>query len=461
MGKPIRSAASSCADVDRRRFLMSLGLLGLHAGLGMGVPHRAAAGCTAVEYAGALDEVLFVYDQSAAPHLLRQIVTILRHLPPSVRVHVLVSKNRTAEAGERLRSFGLDDFHLLVSDAESVAGDWGRDILQLGCDEDGRRLVCVPWNKSADSRDDLLRGVRHFKALEQDGFQVRLLPVAAEGGNLMVDRVDGRSVLFAGTTIVVETRAMYRAYYGTDPGPDGVAAILRDGLNVDEVVWLGPQAGGEALRQAALLFHIDMGCTLVAPGTTVVARCAAESLDESRHRAILAREAERTAEALAGRGVTPDTWPEGLDLPPDKTEREAFLDARTHWERAALRDAARDMELIAAELEGRGYEVHRLQASPERVRRFQSHTNVITGSDRLIMPLFPHRERVHGWVVQGTRGRDSVDLDLGLADSEFELGGENLAAYELYRRLHANVRTVRDYFYLAGGNVHCVIGRLS
>ena len=108
-----------------------------------------------------------------------------------------------------------------------------------------------------------------------------------------------------------------------------------------------------------------------------------------------------------------------------------------------------------------GYTVHRVDADPLRVRRFQSHTNAIVTSDRLLMPLFPSREHVHGWLLNTEDGRDRVDVELGLSDSEFDLVGDNLEAYRLFQRLHPGVRVVRDYFYLASGNVHCVVGRMS
>ena len=98
---------------------------------------------------------------------------------------------------------------------------------------------------------------------------------------------------------------------------------------------------------------------------------------------------------------------------------------------------------------------------PGRVRRFQSHTNAIVTSDRLLVPLFPFQEHVHGWLLRNQAGRDRIDVELGLNDSEFALEGDNLDAYRLYQGLHPQVRGVRDYFYLASGNVHCVIGRMS
>jgi len=42
----------------------------------------------------------------------------------------------------------------------------------------------------------------------------------------------------------------------------------------------------------------------------------------------------------------------------------------------------------------------------------------------------------------------------------YRLAGSNRRAYDLYRKLVPNVRTIPDRFYLTGGNIHCVVGRL-
>jgi len=240
-----------------------------------------------------------------------------------------------------------------------------------------------------------------------------------------------------------------------------VARILCDALGSSRVEWMGSFVGGECSRQSRLGFHIDMGMTLVSPGIAVVARCDPSALSLEAHLRLLRDEAEHTLDVLARRELAGQGWPEGLDLPREATDREAFLESRLEAEVADLAHAAAEFDAMASRLELVGYRVHRLHADPRRVRRFQSHTNAIVSRDRMIMPIFPTRSHVHGWLVHGQGGRDRVEVDLGLRDSEFDLEGDNLAALELFRSLHPDVRVVRDYFYLASGNVHCVIGRIT
>lgn len=448
--------------MERRTFLQAV--VGGVAGLAL-YPRRLAAapgaGRFVPEYAGSLDEFLFVYDQCSAPHLLREMVEILRNAPPDALIRVLVSQELAETARERLAEFGLEKAELVVSEEQDVSGDWGRDIFQLGLDGDGSRLLGVPWFKAARARSDLDRGWRQLKALAREDLAVHLIPAAFEGGNLMTDVRDNQNILFAGSTIAVETRELYKFYYGNDPGDDGVARILAEGLGADRVVWLGPRQSGQLARQSHFGFHIDMGLTLVAPGVAVVARCDPSRLGEEDHHALLKREAARTLKALARREAAGMPWPDDLDLPRDAASRAQFIEAALWRERSGIENVASEWENTAGKLSGLGYTVHRLEADPGRVRRFQSHTNAIVTADRLLMPLFPFREHIHGWLLQGDSGRDRVDVELGLTDSEFGLKGDNLAAFQLYQSLHPGVRAVRDYFYLASGNVHCVIGRMS
>jgi len=449
--------------LSRRRFLRAAA--GAALGAALPWPARAladagAGGGPIPEHAGDLSEMLFVYDQVRAPHLLREIVEIVRHAPPRARLHVLVSQPLRDEAQSRLESYGLGGAALIASAAERVSGDWGRDILQVARDPDGVRVAHVPWNKGAESRAALARGADQLGALARDGLRVRLLPAAWEGGNLMTDVTgDGRRVLFAGSTIAIETIALYRRWHDAAIGPDEAGRILGEALGCDEVVWIGPRtAAGPPQRQPHLLFHIDMGMSVIAPGVAVVARLDPDAW-RTPHRDLLAGELARTRAALERRRAdgVPSAADPGL---PEPDEEAAWIERRQAEERAALAAAARHLEDTAQLLARRGYAVHRIDTEPERARRFQSYTNVIPSRDRLIVPIYPSVERVHGWVVAGADGRNRVDVDAGVEDSDFALEDGNLAAVELYRSLHPGVRVVRDYFYMASGNVHCVIGRL-
>lgn len=450
--------------LSRRRFLRAS--LASVAGLGVGAafgPAFASAPRRGIlpEHEGRLDELLFVYDQCAAPHLTRQVVEILRLAPPDARVHMVVSRARADEARQRMANYGFDAIDWVVADVADLSGLWPRDIFQIGLGEEGQRIVHVPWAKAATTREALEGTWRVLRPLERDDLAVRLLPIAGEGGNMVAHRGPRGTTLWAGSTIAVETRALTVHYWGYDPGDAGVARVLTEAFGVDAVEWVGPRAEDTCRRQSTYVFHVDMLLNFVDRDRCVVARCDPGSLDRDEHRERLEEEAARTIEALEEREARGVPWPDDLALPRDATIRGAFLDDRLREERAWIADAAHEMDAAAAQVAGRGCDVLRLDVDPRRVRRFQSGTNVVCARDRMLVPLFPTREHVHGWVLRRDGGRDSIDVDLGLQDSDFALTGDNLARVEFYRALHPNVRAVRDYFYLASGNVHCVVGRLS
>ncbi len=110
--------------------------------------------------------------------------------------------------------------------------------------------------------------------LAQLGKDVILIEREATLGGICLNEgcIPSKALIHA-ASLAVETRALYQAYYGSDPGDDGVARILSEAFEVDRVVWLGPERSGSLTRQSRYSFHIDMGMTLVSPGIAVVARC--------------------------------------------------------------------------------------------------------------------------------------------------------------------------------------------
>ena len=60
-------------------------------------------------------------------------------------------------------------------------------------------------------------------------------------------------------------------------------------------------------------------------------------------------------------------------------------------------------------------------------------------------------------LVTDSRFAAPVKLLTGLGEAELEA---NRRAFDLYSKLVPNVRVIPDRFYLTGGNLHCVLGRL-
>lgn len=413
------------------------------------------------EYARRLEEVLIVYDQVSPDHLFREVLEILGCLPPECTVRFLASKRAEAEARARLAERGVRAEVHAVESAE-LWGDWGRDIFQASS-RDGRTVLLVPYEKTARTRGALTRGYEILKALLSPGRDVRLAPLAFEGGNLAYDRLGGERVLFAGSSVLVESDAVYRKWFGRELSERECVELLKESFSADRVVVLGRKKDGAFVRQASLLFHIDLACAIVAEGTALLQRFEAprdaeelrrEVREELELYAVDEAERKRTEDLLARKGIR-------AKLPEGPKDLEAALDAAADAELARLGEAEVELEAIRAALRELGYAIHDLPGDWRSARRTQSYANALVSRDRAIIPIFPRHGSAVARTVHLPEGRQIVEVIRVPAPEDYVLAGANLEAYRLYGKLFRDVRVVKDAFFLAGGNVHCVVGAIG
>jgi len=398
------------------------------------------------EYKRKFEEILIVYDQVRAPHYLNEILEILRCLPPKRRLLVLVSEKRKAEAEANLAVPGLKPQFITCKDAD-LWGDWGRDIFFPGR-RNGRIVLFVPYTKTAATRGRLTRGYEVLRALADDTHDVVLVPLAFEGGNMACDLVEGKRILFVGTSILVESADFYRRWFGRTLDAESCTKLIKRFFAVDEVVPVGRFKGGKPLAQSSLFFHIDLACSIVGEGVAAIERFdlpARRSDVEKDVAPELRLEAE--LEKREGRSISEKALRKRI-------EETAFFEERR------LKEAREELAAVRKIFRSLGYRVVDLPTDWRRVRRTQSYANVLVGEDRVVMPIFP---RPGAGIVRRrySKGRDVVEVISEPGRTDYAFDGWNLKNYRIYRSLFGDVRIVRDYFYLAGGNVHCVIGSLG
>jgi hypothetical protein len=373
------------------------------------------------EYARRLGEVLVVYDQVAPEHLFREVVEILGCLPSTATVHMLCSRGQEATARKRLAEHGLRA-QVLVCDFEQLWGDWGRDIFHVSW-RGGQTVLVVPYTKTATSRGALTRGYEVMRTLLGPGRDVRLVPLFFEGGNLAYDRIAGTRVMFVGNSVICESQELYRRWFDRRIEVAECIELLRRSFNVDRVVLLGRQRDGAPMPQASLLFHIDLACAIIAEGVAAV---------------------------------------QTFELPSSLTELRAEVgDEALPVEVERLREARAELAAIEQTFRGLGYRMCSLATDWRRIRRTQSYANVLIAQDRLIMPIFPRPDAGAARAVMLPSGRQAVEVLRQPAPEEYAMDGTNLANYRAYQSIFGTVRVVRDSFYLAGGNVHCVVGAIE
>lgn len=415
------------------------------------------------EYLQRMKEVLFVYDQVESGFFFSEVLSVIDNLPPDVTVYFLASSEKAEQARERLERLDLRTCEVIASPDPKLWGDWGRDIAQVAW-KGGKRVAMVPYNKMALSRGQLTRGYEILKNLKRPRIGVGLAPVSFEGGNLFYDDMDGEKVLFVGNSAILDTIKVYEIWFATQISLRDTLELFRKTFEVDRAVSLGREVGGVIIPQAAFSFHLDMAMTLIAPGRAVVAQFDPSLVDESEIKDEFDAEIRRSTRSLEERQKLEELLEKkGIkySLPATARDLVTHVDLSTKFEVKALRETAEEMDCIAGKLEKLGYKVERFETDWRHVRKYQSYINVVPSADRLIMPIFPTLENVRARSIPLPQGRTLIEIEADRGDNEYEMKGLNLKAYEFYSRLVGGVRVVQDYFYLACGNVHCILGRLS
>lgn len=422
---------------------------------------REAAQRFEPEYARGLEEVLIVYDQVARDHLFREVLEILGCLPPECTVRFLASKGAEAQARARLAERGIRaEVH--AAESAELWGDWGRDIFQVSWRE-GKTVLVVPYEKAARSRGALTRGYEILRSLLAPGRDVRLAPLSFEGGNLAYDRLGRERVLFAGSSVLVDSDAVYRKWFGRGLPERECIELLKSSFSADRVVVLGRKRDGAFARQASLLFHIDLACAIVAEGTAFLQRFEAprdadglrrEVREELELCALDEAERRRTEELLVRKGIR-------AKLPEGPKDVEAALETAVEAELARLREAEAELDTIRTALRELGYAIHDLPGDWRSVRRTQSYANALVSRDRAVVPIFPRHGSAVARTIHLPESRQIIDVIRAPAPEDYALAGANLEAYRLYGKLFRDVRVVRDAFFLAGGSVHCVVGAIG
>jgi hypothetical protein len=292
---------------------------------------------------------------------------------------------------------------------------------------------------------------------------VRQVPLFFEGGNIAHDRIAGERAVFAGNSVICESQALYKRWFNRQLTVPECLALLRRSFNVDRVVPLGRRAAGAPIPQASLLFHIDLACAVIAEGVVAIQKFAlpasyTELREEvGREIELCARDAasRRRIEALLGRkGVH-------VKLPQTGAESKAAVETAFRAEIKRLREAQDELTAIERTFRELGYRICPLETDWRRIRRTQSYANVLIARDRLIMPIFPRPDAGVARAVTLPSGRQVVEILRQPAPEDYAMQGGNLANYRVYQSIFGTVRVVRDAFYLAGGNVHCVVGAIG
>jgi len=170
----------------------------------------------------------------------------------------------------------LEDIHRFQGSA------WAQDLFESAVDREGRPVLLIPevhkWFVCPDGNApyQVISDNRFLEALEGKGFLLQKTPLTFRGGNILVDRMEGKLVAFCGGDVFRLTRTVWRAMRDGELSPDETEDTLKRLLGVDELVVLRAERS-----QPEYLFHLDQAMAFLGNGRVAVTRIVQQG--EGRH----------------------------------------------------------------------------------------------------------------------------------------------------------------------------------
>ena len=195
----------------------------------------------------------------------------------------LVTYDPQYRNGARLYLLLPDEEQLVAVDAEdyrlgSQQGTlWAQDLFEVAVASGNRTLLLTACAHKCFQSERYRRDNRvvsdnaYLACLDTDEIEVRRLPLAFKGGNVLVDELAGRRLVFCGYDSVRSTRTAWRAFEGEDISDAKISEMVKNAFNADEVVILGG-----ARTQPELMYHLDQAMMPLGGGTIAVARVLGE-----------------------------------------------------------------------------------------------------------------------------------------------------------------------------------------
>ncbi len=265
----------------------------------------------------------------------------------------LVAYDPQHRNGARLYLLLPDEDQLVVVDTEdyrlgSQHGTlWAQDLFEAATASGHRTLLLTAcahkcFQSEIDRRDRrVISDNAYLACLDSGNTEVQRTQLAFKGGNVLVDELAGKRLVFCGYDSVRSTRTVWQAFEGKELSDAQTVQMFQGALAADRIVLVGG-----ARPQPELMYHLDQAMLLLADGVVGVAKVVGE-------RPRLEPDASRIRQV------------------------EAFL--------VKLRPVLTNL----------GYTVVDIDTTVENVLKYQHYVNAIpyvdksTGQRTLLMPVFP------------------------------------------------------------------------
>jgi hypothetical protein len=382
------------------------------------------------------DRTLTIIGDYFSPRFVPEILATADALSLSEQRVFLCTETYAGALRTLLTGRGITNIMYRTVDPSSpVLTRWARDLVVAGT-RNGRPVLILSPDKHANdaSTSEALRVLLHESFPERS---VEVAPFVFEGGNVAFVNAGNSRALLVGRKVIFDNE-IYERSRGAELDRAALIETMRGTFGADTVVVLGQATEPPDVR-LYFEYHIDMGLVVLEGRRAVVSQLRFGEADEAE----LERAARLRAPVLS---------------------RYAFLDEGDVAAKLAerLHVVSREYEEYTEVLEGLGVEVHRSPVEWEHVLASMSWTNVVQAGGRILMPLYPDSLRGVTTATASEGGRTRLTVDVSGVDGEsFDLSGDNLRNYELYRDLGYDVVPVPEYLHYMGGGLHCFVNVLE
>lgn len=251
---------------------------------------------------------------------------------------------------------------------------WAQDLFEVMKGTDGRIILLTSEvhkyyssvGEEADTK--VLPDNMYLNNLSTATDEVVRIPLVFQGGNIFIDEINGKRIVFCGGDVLNETRTAWRGLTERELSDSEIIRLITLIFNTDEVVIVAVDSGDRL--QPELMYHLDQAMILLPDGVAGVAR-------------------------IVGR--------HGIDTADD--------------------DKVRDVEQFLSELRiillNLGYKLINIDITVDNLRRCQHYVNSIpyidaqTGQKTILMPVFSeHTDFDRELVRRNTASFEALDYEV-------------------------------------------------
>ena len=235
-----------------------------------------------------------VMSLSVADKTLEPQHSLLMSLPEYTQVMLLLPKNKMPAIkeelkrqpyGGRIKLISFDIRHekqtriyLFFSEKDKIVyGDvgegmtipygtvWAQDLFEVAIKPDGKKFLLISdihksFTSSGNQADvSLEQDNSYIKSLSSKNMHIHRSMLAFDGGNILIDEIDGKRIAFCGGDILRNTRTVWAATRDSKPTDSEIIYMLKKDLDADKVVIIGR----ERVQPTSLMFHLDQAMVLL------------------------------------------------------------------------------------------------------------------------------------------------------------------------------------------------------